>query len=217
MWRILFSDDIDKIRQYLSTSYGLSVINHYCPYTSMTPLYHAAGNNRNDIVDILIEYGADVNKQNRLSGNAPLHVACEKGHITIISRLLASNANPNAFSSSLTIPIMYASRHGHIDIVKLLTPYTNFNHSATDTFTIFNHALFSGNDEMINYVFDFCNNINHVDNRGWSYLHFAVSFVNKYAVKLLLLKGIDIHIENNEGKKAEDLTMNPEVLAILKQ
>lgn len=215
---VLYSDNVEAIRQYLSTPDGIQTINNEYKY-KFTPLYHACYENRNDVVDVLIEFGVDVNLRNTLSTSkcTPLHSGCHRGHIDIVQRLLNAGADPNIVDRNKTTPIMYAASQGHLDIVKLLTIYTDFNYMDTIGFTIFTSTCFSYEKEMIDYVFDFCTNINHTDTWGKSYLHWAVKYYNRYAVKLLLAKGIDINIQDDEKKKASDYTDDAEILLMFSQ
>lgn len=212
--KVLYSDDAEAIRQYVSTSEGISYINNN-DNDKGTPLYYACKKNRTDVVDVLIEYGADVNLQNRSFKGTPLHIACEKGYIDLVYRLLNVGANPNIPDYYETKPIMYAARKNHLNIVKLLTIYSDFNYTNIYGYTIFIYAIQSENKEMLDYVFDVCTNINCVDFRGRSYLHHSILYKNKYAIKYLLAKCIDINIQDYEGEKAYDYTMDPEILDIL--
>lgn len=211
---VLYSDDVETIRQYLSTSDGVLNINNHDDDRGV-PLYHACENNRNDVVDVLIEFGADVNFLHPFLRETPLFRACFKGHIDIVHRLLNAGADPNIPVWSGLIPIMYSAFRGHLDIVKLLTIYTDFNYTDKEGHPIFNYALSSENKEMVDYIFDFCNNINHVDKKGRSYLHNFIFLKNKQIIQILLDKGIDINIQDDNGKKAYDYTRDPEILEIL--
>lgn len=209
---ILYSEDSESIRQYLSSQEDNRVpetqkvdINHI-EYYFGTPLHYACRYNTSDVVDVLIEFGADVNKLSKTFGRdddqrAPLHVACRKGYIDIVYRLLNAGADPNVLDNYGRTPIMSAVFGGFLDIVKILTPYCNFNHSTKTGVTIFHRAILA-EDEIFEYVFDFCTDINHVDIHGRTYLHLAVFEQNHHAIQRLLDKGIDINIEDNEGIKA---------------
>ena len=66
--------------------------NDYNPYTSRwemkeTPLYYAARMGQNDVVQLLIERGADPNWQHR-SGMTPLSLAAAKENANVVRVLL---------------------------------------------------------------------------------------------------------------------------------
>lgn len=213
---VLYSDDVEAIRQYLSTPEGIQNINNE-HQTKFTPLHHACKNNLNDVVDVLIEFGVNVNLLIPLVKHSPLHIACMEGYIDIVRRLLDAGADATIDNWRKQTPIMFAARNGYLDIVKLLTIYTDFNHTTQFGNNIFTCAIRSKNNEMIDYVYDFCTEINHTDFLDGSYLHEAVESENIYAIKFLLNKGININIQDYNGKKASDLTQDPEILNLLTQ
>lgn len=213
----LYSDDINIVESYLSGANGQGfkdIDNHHIQ--KGTPLFHACSQNRNDVVDLLIKFGANINKVSCWTSRTPLFIASARGHVDVVSRLVQAKANPNIRDRDGSSAIMEAAKNNHLSIVQLLTPSTDFNIVDNDGFTIFNYALWSNNNDMINYVFDYCTNINHVDNNGKTYLHHALELQrNQHVISLLLNKGIDISIQNNNGKVARDLTKNPEILSLL--
>lgn len=69
-----------------------------------------------DLVQRLIERGADVNKP----GWTPLHYAATKGHLPIMRMLLEAHAYIDAESPNGTTPLMMAAHYGTLDAVRLL-------------------------------------------------------------------------------------------------
>jgi ankyrin repeat protein len=76
----------------------------------------AAINNQVDIAQMLIQKGADVNKQ----GWNALHYASSKGHIQMMRLLLENDAYMDAESPNGTTPLMMAAHYGTAPAVKLL-------------------------------------------------------------------------------------------------
>jgi ankyrin repeat protein len=64
-----------------------------------------------DMLDSLIEAGADINIVNRL-GTSPLFIATEVGHTQLIERLLEAGADPNLALHVGETPVMTAARSG---------------------------------------------------------------------------------------------------------
>lgn len=57
-------------------------------------------------------------------GQTPLHIAAQKGDISIVRLLLDSKTvNVNAQDSSGATPLHLASENGHIEVVKLLVAH----------------------------------------------------------------------------------------------
>jgi ankyrin repeat protein len=67
-----------------------------CPLSGeikgFTPLIFAARENNEEIAQLLIDHGADVNARN-MYGDSPLSLAEKEGHTTIVEILKANGAN----------------------------------------------------------------------------------------------------------------------------
>lgn len=213
---VLFNDDYEKIKQYLSTDEGLKNIDECNSRTWIHPLGHWCAENRSDIVDLLIASGANLNKRSILYKNSALHIASANSFINIVNSLLIAGADTNIRNYEKKTPLMCEVENKNLDIVKLLTPFclSNFYYENKYGATIFSSAAAFGDEDIINYIFDFCNDINHVDKSGNTYLHIGVIHENIYSVKFLLDKGIDTNICNISGKTAIELTVHPEILSL---
>lgn len=81
-----------------------------------TPLMLAAISGELEIVRLLVEHGAEVNR----SGWSALHYAATGGHVPVLRYLIEQNAYIDAESPNKTTPLMMAARHQHIPAVHLL-------------------------------------------------------------------------------------------------
>ena len=61
-----------------------------------------------ELVSMLIDAGADVNKTNYQDGSAPLHAAAFLGRADVVQFLLDNGADPNAMSDQGGTPLMAA-------------------------------------------------------------------------------------------------------------
>ncbi|WP_397571464.1 ankyrin repeat domain-containing protein [Schlesneria sp. T3-172] len=68
-------------------------------------LIHAAGNNMDDAVELLCEFGADVNAGDR-QGKTALHDACSNERLTCLKILLKNGADPNKRDEKGVVPLM---------------------------------------------------------------------------------------------------------------
>ena len=85
-----------------------------------TALHWAVRQDRLDMVNLLIEAGANVKAANRL-GVTPLLLACINGNAAAIEALLKAGADANGVVSELgETPLMMAARTGNSDAVKVL-------------------------------------------------------------------------------------------------
>ena len=85
-----------------------------------TPLQLAARYSHNEIVELLIDNGADVNAKD-VNGNTPLHLAALFGRKEVIELLIANGAAVNVKGGNLGgMPLHHAAFEGHKEIVELL-------------------------------------------------------------------------------------------------
>ncbi|XP_041479588.1 uncharacterized protein LOC121427316 [Lytechinus variegatus] len=68
--------DAEDVRQYLASSSDPSCVNR-CNHLGQTPLMIACKNRQKDIVNLLLEAGADPNLTCTVSGSTALHYACQ--------------------------------------------------------------------------------------------------------------------------------------------
>ena len=66
-----------------------------------------------------IRSGTDVNYKD-LEGETPLHLASEKGYVTVVKILIDKRADVDIKDKWGRNPLHYASKIGHLDIVKIL-------------------------------------------------------------------------------------------------
>ncbi|GLD66347.1 tankyrase-1 isoform X1, partial [Lates japonicus] len=80
-----------------------------------TPLHFAAGFGRKDVVEHLLQTGANVHARDD-GGLIPLHNACSFGHAEVVSLLLCQGADPNARDNWNYTPLHEAAIKGKIDV-----------------------------------------------------------------------------------------------------
>jgi ankyrin repeat protein/Mg2+ and Co2+ transporter CorA len=106
-----------------------------------TALHLAVAHGRDDIVDMLLVYGANVSAQSDGSWQ-PLHNACENGTVKIVRTLLTAGADINAKLLTGMTPLHIAAQKGHLDVVNCLLERKDIKRTARDKFGIspFLHA-----------------------------------------------------------------------------
>ncbi|KAG0645497.1 Ankyrin-2 [Hyphodiscus hymeniophilus] len=100
-----------------------------------TSLHIAAAHDRNDIVEMLLSYGADINARSD-GGWTPLHNAAEKGSEKIVRILLESGTEINAKLLNGMTSLHLAAQGGHCDVVKCLLERPELKRAARDSFGV---------------------------------------------------------------------------------
>ncbi|KAJ5114892.1 hypothetical protein NUU61_000651 [Penicillium alfredii] len=92
------------------------------PWKQHTPLFVAAMNGQQEIVDVLVGNDRVDLEIPDVYGTTPLGVAADRNHLGIVKKLLAGprRANPNARDDNGQTPLFSAGFYGHLDIVRLL-------------------------------------------------------------------------------------------------
>lgn len=84
------------------------------------PLRRAVRYGLENVVNILLEEGAEVNHASILDKTTVLHTAASLGHVSIARALLAKNANINAQDDLGHTPLILAAKEGRANMVQML-------------------------------------------------------------------------------------------------
>ena len=88
------------------------------------PLHAAlAGKENPEVIDLLLEKGADVKAKAEASAT-PLHLAAARGNMTYTRRLLELGADPGAAMTDGKLPAAFATERGHPEVAALLNGLT---------------------------------------------------------------------------------------------
>ncbi|EED21298.1 ankyrin repeat protein [Talaromyces stipitatus ATCC 10500] len=96
-------------------------------------LHLATAHDREDVVELLLEYGADVNARSD-GGWTPFHNACDKGCEKIVRILLQAGADFNSQLLNGMTSLHLAAQAGHTDVVKCLLEQPTIRRRTRDTF-----------------------------------------------------------------------------------
>ncbi|XP_026995835.2 poly [ADP-ribose] polymerase tankyrase-1 isoform X2 [Tachysurus fulvidraco] len=185
-----------------------------------TPLHFAAGFGRKDVVEHLLQTGANVHARDD-GGLIPLHNACSFGHAEVVSLLLCQGADPNARDNWNYTPLHEAAIKGKIDVcIVLLQHGADANIRNTDGKSALDlaepsakavltgeykkdellEAARSGNEEKLMALLTPLNvNCHASDGRKSTPLHLAAGYNRVRIVQLLLQHGADVHAKDKGG------------------
>ncbi|KAJ8025370.1 Tankyrase-1 [Holothuria leucospilota] len=185
-----------------------------------SPLHFAAGFGRKDVVEYLLQNGANVHARDD-GGLNPLHNACSFGHAEVVTLLLRHGGEANARDNWNYTPLHEAAIKGKIDVcIVLLQNGADPNIRNTDAKTPLDladpparavlmgeyrkddllEAARSGNEEKMMSLLSPLNvNCHASDGRKSTPLHLAAGYNRISIVKLLLQHGADAHAKDKGG------------------
>ena len=109
-----------------------SAIHQIDRQTGYTLLSYAVEKNNRDVVEFLLDCGADVNLR-AAAGLTPLYLAAESGNMEMVKLLLDRKANPNLIIDFDWTASLVATHKNHFDVVRLLGEYGAENTHALHT------------------------------------------------------------------------------------
>lgn len=102
-------------------------------FRNKTALHIAAAHGRDDIVALLLRFGADMEARSD-GGWAPLHNACDRGSVQTVCTLLRGGANVNSQLLNGVTPLHLAAQAGHRDAVECLLERSDLKRRVRDNF-----------------------------------------------------------------------------------
>lgn len=108
--------DADDVRRHLHTE---PTRVHGAPGARLTPLHQAILRRKPEIVDLLLEHGADVLAADA-SDRTPLHMAVARGDARVVDTLLRRGADPARRDRQGWTPLHHAAAKGETEIARLL-------------------------------------------------------------------------------------------------
>ena len=117
----MYHGDAHEVRRLISTK--MLDVNCVKGWDASTPLSEAACNGHYEIIQLLLNSGADPNKANTITGFTPLHWATIEDNIEVAQLLLDSGADPNtvgAVEYGAQTPLHQGALHGNKYLVQLL-------------------------------------------------------------------------------------------------
>ncbi|EHB10609.1 Ankyrin repeat domain-containing protein 23 [Heterocephalus glaber] len=165
----------------------------------------AAAENQDSLIDKYLTDGGDPSAHDKLHRTA-LHWACLKGHSQLVSKLLAAGAAVDASDLLDKTPVFWACRGGHLDILKQLLNQGVQVNARDKIWSIPLHvAVRTGHSDCLKYLVECGPHTDAQDkiggdlpspHKGDTALHEAVCQSHYKAMKLLLLYGAKLGVQN---------------------
>ena len=107
--------------------------------SGFTALHHAVFEKHSDVVQLLIDAGADIDEKYAVMDVAPLRCACEVGELEIVKMLVEAGADVCATEENGDTCLTVAAYHGHTETVRYLVGWNKVD---------VNHRDFSGHTAL---------------------------------------------------------------------
>ena len=171
------------------------------------PLFAASHYNEIEIVEELLNHGAEINPKSEGIHRIPLYIASERGHLELIDKLLEYGADVNLPNLFARTPLYAACEKGHFEIVKKL-----LRHGANPNFQIWymeaqslpiHLAIEGGYLEIVKELLKHGADVNALDDEfteANTPLHVAVLWGHVTIVKELLKNGANVNAKTNEDE-----------------
>ena len=175
--------------------------------TNLLPLHQAVHNGNFPLVKVLLRIGFDVNLKDG-NGNTAVMIACKKRNYRLVKFLVNNGADINITDQYGCTCLDIAVNESEEKIARYLVERDakwGFNHAIRMTFT--HHTVIYDLIERAKLALDLGFPVDTLDSWGRSILHWAARNGNEELIDLLLSKGADTEIKDEDYKRPVDLAM----------
>lgn len=121
----------------------------------ISALHLAVINNQEEVAEILIQSGANVNAPDATLSATPLHLAALYGRNNIANALIKRGANVNALMKFNISPLLVAAQFKQAEMIELLlNNKANLHHSDQDGYSALHFAAQNGDDITAKILLD---------------------------------------------------------------
>ena len=175
-------------------------VNHRVTEYHETALHRSSHPTRADIVQVLIDAGAEVEIRNKY-GYSPLHYACLSGATDVVKMLVRAGAGVRAQTDAGETCLAYALISRHIATIRYLVglPDVDVNHLSAHNHTVLHFAVLD-HASRVQVLIDAGADIDTKNNSGWSPLHYACEQGVLDVVKMLVEAGAGVRSQTDAGQ-----------------
>lgn len=166
-----------------------------------TPLHLAARRGHEEVLVLLLEYGAEINAK-ATQGHTPLLSAVHfEGNTSVVQTLLNHGADVNTADNNGWTPLFSAVFDDHRDIARLLVESGARVESSTNEMnqTPLHRAAWNEDGPLLDFLLKHGANINAKISRGETALHYAAKYGQSTLLQLLV-NGANPNIQADNGE-----------------
>lgn len=157
------------------------------------PLHRASFHGHYNIVECLLNKGANIKATASHCLFTPLHVAVELGQTEVVKLLLKHKADVNAPSIQNVTPLYFACELGYVEIAQLLIEHSADIETSFDGVTALGIACANGHVEIARMLIDAGADVKAADSKDFSLLARAVYNKQRTVVEMLLERGVPVN------------------------
>ena len=182
----------------------------------------AAKDGHLEIVQFLLESGADVHPEKAPEGVLPIHFAAMGGNEKIVKLLIASKSDVNLADDDGNTVLHFATLWGNKKVVELLIAKgANINEKKENGLTALHLAVINESNEIAELLIEKNADLNVKDKRGYTPLHLAAYYGEKEIAELLIAGDADVNvIKSKRGVTPLDYAIRrdkPKIIELLRK
>ena len=186
------------------------------PDSGKTALHVAAAAGNREVVTILLERGAEINRQDS-TGETALHVAAAADKSEVVKVLLKHNAARDLQDEQKRTPFQTAVIYGSAEASMKLAQAEIVNTPIYAGDTPLFYAARQGQKGVIKYFLGLGADIDHQNRDGDTPLHYAVRYGHKETVEFLIERGAKVDIKNQSGETASETAQRTDMAELFQQ
>ncbi|XP_060576349.1 transient receptor potential cation channel subfamily A member 1-like [Ruditapes philippinarum] len=187
---VILDKDIfsDKAQKWKGNAGKDAMMNHV-DNEGTSALHLAVQNYQMEVIDLLIENGAEINMQNN-TNYTPLHMAVIGGQINIVNQLLDKGADIEARDGDHMTPVHRCAMYGKKDVLEvLLQKGANCNARTSEQMTPLLVASWKGHAAVVEYLLLHKAKVTATDSCMRTALHWTVDQGHYNILQLLMKNG----------------------------
>ncbi|HUQ34889.1 MAG TPA: ankyrin repeat domain-containing protein [Aestuariivirga sp.] len=205
--------DISRVRTALAGGEDVNALD-----MDWTALHLATALGNTEIVQALIDGGANIEAKGEPADSHPLHLAAQNNESEIAQLLIKHGAKVNSRNSGDKTPLLIAAGHNHIEVGEILLKN---GADPNETFSEYkdsplHFASYAGNAAFVSLLIKHGAAVNAPSLRyGETPIFYAASHGNIEALKILVANGADVNVKDEKGATALSVATDPPTRAYL--
>ena len=157
-----------------------------------------------NLVESLVRYGIDPNKNTSIYNITPLMYAVDTSTVDVVEKLIKHGSKVDVVDNFGTTPLIHSLKNNKAEIASLLIKKSrNINLQDDKGVTALHYAAKTGNEKLFVQVLQQGGNLRTIDGSGNNALFYAIAGRNKKIINNLInMKYFDLSHTNISGENA---------------